>query len=106
MSGSLEAFRRVADPDTEWEIVESGSPPSVDGYASGEPKFMRCRYCGAQVIIDGPDGHDTSIDELVHKSDCPQREASTRSPVDPGDAFDTDTIVGETRRRELASQRE
>lgn len=89
MPGVNDAFRRVIDPDTEWVIVPSGTPPSVDGYAASEQKYMRCEYCGAQTIIDGPKGHKTSIDELVHKSDCPQRDASRRSPVDPGDAFDT-----------------
>jgi len=85
----VEAFRRVIDPDTVWVLVPSGSPPSVDGYAATEQKYMRCEFCGAQTIIDGPDGHHTRIDQLVHKSDCPQRSASTRRPVDPGDAFDT-----------------
>ncbi|QRG24148.1 hypothetical protein [Halorubrum coriense] len=89
MADQMSAFRRVIDPDTEWELVESGSPPSVDGFAITETKFMRCRYCGAQVIVDGPGGHQTSIDELVHKPTCPQRDASRRSPADPGDAFDT-----------------
>lgn len=106
MTDPLDAFRLVIDPDTEWEIVESGTPPSVDGYAIEEAKYMRCRYCGAQAIIDGPDEHQTGIDELVHRSTCPQRDASRRSAVDPGDASDTEDLVEDTRRRELASQRE
>ncbi len=85
----LDAFRQVIDPSTHWELVPSGSPPSVDGRGRDEQKYMRCVYCGAQVIIDGPDGHHTGIDQLVHKEDCTQRTASTRPPVDPGDAFDT-----------------
>ena len=85
----LEAFRRVIDPDTEWVLAPSGTPVSVDGYASSEQKFMRCRFCGAQAQIDGGDETQTGIDELVHKPHCPQHECSTREPADPGDAFDT-----------------
>lgn len=92
MADQIEAFREVIDPSTEWELVPSGSPPTVDGYARNEQKFMRCRYCGAQTIIDAPGETTTSIDELVHKEDCPQRTASTRPAVDPGDAFDTPDV--------------
>ncbi len=89
MASKPSAFREVIDPSTVWELVPSGCPPSVDGRGRNEQKFMRCYFCGAQVIIDGADETTTSIDELVHKSDCPQRSASVRTPVDPGDAFDT-----------------
>ncbi|SEH60849.1 hypothetical protein SAMN05192561_11245 [Halopenitus malekzadehii] len=83
------AFERVMGPETKWEIVKSGTPPSVDGMAIHEPKYMRCLYCGAQTIIDEAGETTTGIDELVHKESCGQSSASVREPGDPGDAFDT-----------------
>jgi len=71
-------LRSVADPRTEFEIVESGTPPSVDGLAITEPKYLRCAECGAQVRIDGPDGHQTTIDNLPHDKGCPQRDVVSR----------------------------
>ncbi|EMA57016.1 hypothetical protein C468_16924 [Halorubrum kocurii JCM 14978] len=71
-------MRSFADPETEFEIVPSGSPPSVDGLTITEPKFLRCAECGAQVRIDGPDGHQTTIDNLPHDRDCPQRGMTSR----------------------------
>lgn len=68
------SLRSFADPETEFEIVESGTPPSVDGLAITEPKYLKCVKCGAQVRIDGPDGHQTTIDNLPHDKDCPQRD--------------------------------
>ena len=66
-------MRSFSDPETEFKIVPSGSPPSVDGLAITEPKYLRCTECEAQVRIDGPDGHQTSIEELGHSRDCSQR---------------------------------
>jgi len=51
-----------------------GFAPTVDGLAIGEPKFLECDTCGASVRIDGPDGHQTAIDDLPHDRSCPQRD--------------------------------
>lgn len=67
-------LRSFSSPETEFAIVPSGSPPTVDGLAISEPKYLRCERCGAQVRIDGPDGHQTTIDNLPHDRDCPQRD--------------------------------
>lgn len=66
-------MRSFADPETHFEIVASGTPPNEDGLAIQEPKYLKCTECGARVRIDGPDGHQTTIDELPHGRDCPQR---------------------------------
>jgi len=71
-------FRSFASPETEFEIVESGTPPSVDGLAITEPKYLECAECGARVRIDGPDGHQTTIDNLPHDKSCPQRDVVSR----------------------------
>lgn len=67
-------MRSFASPDTHFRIEESGSPPSVDGLAITEPKYLVCDACGAKVRIDGPDGHQTAIDDLPHDHDCSQRD--------------------------------
>jgi len=72
------SLRSFADRDTHFAIVPSGSPPSVDGLAITEPKFLRCTECDAQVRIDGPEGHTTTIDNLPHERDCPQRDVVSR----------------------------
>lgn len=66
-------MRSFADPGTHFRIIPSGSPPSVDGLAISEPKFLECDECGAQVRIDGPDEAQTTIDDLPHDRGCPQR---------------------------------
>jgi len=71
-------MRSFADPDTHFEIVESGTPPNDDGLCPRCPKFLACSECGAQVRIDGPDGHQTTIDELPHDRGCPQRAVKSR----------------------------
>ncbi|GAA0539495.1 hypothetical protein ABNG02_15815 [Halorubrum ejinorense] len=68
------SLRSFADRETHFRIVPSGSPPSVDGLAITEPKFIECTECEARVRIDGPDGHQTTIDNLPHDRDCPQRD--------------------------------
>ncbi|ELZ35396.1 hypothetical protein [Halorubrum tebenquichense] len=68
------SLRSFADPQTHFEIVPSGSPPSVDGLAISEPKYLRCSECGAQVRIDGPDETQTTIDDLPHDRSCSQRD--------------------------------
>ena len=67
-------MRSFSDPETTFEIVGSESPPTVDGLAIGEPKFLECATCGASVRIDGPDEHQTAIDDLPHDKECPQRD--------------------------------
>lgn len=67
------SLRSFADPETEFRIVQSGTPPSVDGLAITEPKYLRCVECGAQVRIDGPDETQTTIDDLPHDRQCSQR---------------------------------
>jgi len=68
------SLRSFASPRTHFRIVPSGSPPSVDGLAITEPKFIECAECEARIRIDGPDGHQTAIDDLPHDHDCPQRD--------------------------------
>ena len=71
-------MRSFSSPQTEFEIVPSGTPPSVDGLAITEPKYLACEECGAKVRIDGPDGHQTAIDNLPHDRGCSQRDVVSR----------------------------
>lgn len=71
-------MRSFSDPETKFQIVPSGSPPNEDGLAIQEPKYLKCGECGARVRIDGPDGHQTTIDELGHDRDCPNRGVKSR----------------------------
>jgi len=71
------AFRSFTDPDTHFEIVESTTPVSVDGYAQGEPKQLRCPDCGVAVELTR-DPSDPGIDDLPHETDCPQRGVHSR----------------------------
>jgi len=71
-------MRSFSSPETHFEIVPSGSPPSVDGLSMTEPKYLRCSACSAQVRIDGPDETQTTIDNLPHDRDCPQRGVASR----------------------------
>lgn len=71
-------MRSFADAETHFAIVPSDSPITVDGYAKGEPKSLECDECGAHVLIDGPDGHQTTIDDLPHDRDCSQRGVVSR----------------------------
>ena len=76
------SLRSFASPETHFRFVPSGSPPSVDGLAITEPKFLECTECGARVRIDGPDGHQTTIDNLPHDKKCPQRDVVSRDYVE------------------------
>lgn len=67
-------LRSFTSPETEFETVPSGSLPSIDGLAITEPQYLRCAACGAQVRIDGSEGHQTTIDNLPHDRDCEQRD--------------------------------
>lgn len=76
------SLRSFASPETHFRIIQSGSPPSVDGLAITEPKYIECIECGARVRIDGPDGHTTTIDNLPHERDCGQRDVVSRYYVE------------------------
>lgn len=65
-----------ADRDTHFEIVESESPVTVDGYALGEPKTLRCVECGAEVLLTPEPSR--GIDELGHDPQCSQRWVRSR----------------------------
>ncbi|MGQ3329277.1 hypothetical protein [Halorubrum sp. FL23] len=71
-------MRSFADTETHFAIVPSGSQPSADGVSITEPKFLRCDECGAQVRIDGPEGYTTTIDNLPHERNCPQRGVTSQ----------------------------
>ena len=65
--------KSFSDPDTHFRIEESGSPPSVDGLAIHEPKWLVCDECEARVLIDEADETQTTIDNLPHDAGCSQR---------------------------------
>ena len=71
-------MRSFADAETVFAIVASESPVSVDGYAMGEPKRLVCDECDAHALLDGPDGHQTTIDNLPHDRTCSQRGVASR----------------------------
>jgi hypothetical protein len=54
------------------------SPSSVDGLAITEPKWPECTECGARVRIDGWDSNQTTVGNLPHNRDCPQRDVVSR----------------------------
>jgi hypothetical protein len=60
------------DSDTEFRIVTSDSPVSVDGFALGEPKLLECEHCSASALITR-DPDDPGVDDLSHEKSCPQR---------------------------------
>lgn len=64
-------MRSFSSPETEFEIVPSDTPVTVDGYAQGEPKRLECGECGAAVLLTR--SPSPGIDELGHEKDCSQR---------------------------------
>lgn len=64
-------------PETEYEIVRSKTPRSVDGYKKGEPKYLKCAHCGARVLItrEPTPGIDEINHDLVEGDRCPQWRA-------------------------------
>lgn len=70
----MSSGRTPWDPSTEYRIVESDSPVTVDGYSQGEPKRLECCFCGASVVLD-PDPSTPGIDDLSHQAGCPNRFA-------------------------------
>lgn len=58
-------MRSFAEPDTEFRLERSGTPPTVDGLAIDEPTGeVTCVYCEAT--------HE-NVDEIPHDPGCPQR---------------------------------
>jgi len=68
--------KSFADPETHFELVASSTPISEDGYKLGEPKFVRCVECGADVLLT--EEPSPGIDEIGHEKDCPQRWVRSR----------------------------
>lgn len=59
--------RTPFDPETEYELLRSETPHTVDGLWPGEPTGeVACRECGAVAM---------NVDEIPHESDCSQRFA-------------------------------
>ena len=57
--------RSPFDSSTEFELVRSDSPVTVDGFALNEPTGeVRCEECGRTA---------QNIDEIPHAQDCSQR---------------------------------
>jgi len=62
--------RSFADPDTEFELVKSDTPVSVDGHALDEPTGeVRCVECGR--ISAAPE-------YIPHLPTCPQGDVTSR----------------------------
>ena len=68
--------KSFADPETTFELVRSSTPVSEDGYKLGEPKFVRCTECGADVLLT--EEPSPGIDELGHTPQCGQRYVRSR----------------------------
>lgn len=67
-------MKSFAEPDTEFELVVSETPVTVDGFAMGEPTGeIVCLECDAQ---------HANIDEIPHDKDCPQRFVHSRWYLD------------------------
>lgn len=59
-----------ASPDTHFHVITSDTPPSVDGFAIGEPTGeIRCCECGATHL---------NVDEIPHDAGCSQRFVRSR----------------------------
>jgi Zn finger protein HypA/HybF involved in hydrogenase expression len=57
--------RSFSEPKTEFKIVKSDTPPTVEGIAIGEQRSeVACRDCG-QV--------GQNVEEIYHQPDCNQR---------------------------------
>lgn len=69
-------MQSFADPETHFEIVHSDSPITEDGYKIGEPKFIRCPECGADVLLT--EEPSPGIDEIGHYPNCDQRLVKSR----------------------------
>jgi hypothetical protein len=62
------------DDTHEYELVTSDSPISVDGYALGEPKRIKCWFCDADVYLT-PE-KTPGVWSLNHEPTCPNTDES------------------------------
>lgn len=63
-------MRSVFDEDTEFKIIRSKTPVTVDGVKIGAPTGrVACRECGAEA---------ENVDEIPHDPDCDQRFTHSR----------------------------
>jgi len=80
-------MKSFTDPDTEFELIKSDTPVSVDGFAMGEPTGeVKCLECGAVAM---------NVDEIPHENECSQR--GTHSRWYGAKYFDLDLNLGQTR---------
>jgi len=69
MTASSQKYRSFADPDTEFVLVKSETPVSVDGFKLGEPTGeVQCAACGK--VAGAPE-------YIPHEPDCPQRDVAS-----------------------------
>ena len=58
-------MKSFSDPDTEFRLIRSDTPVSVDGFKLGEPTGeVECLECEASHL---------NVDEIPHDEECPQR---------------------------------
>lgn len=69
--------RSPFDPDTHYYIRRSRTPVWKDGYKVGEPMFLGCDLCGAEVLLT--EEPSPGIDELPHDPNCKQRLAKSKT---------------------------
>lgn len=79
-------------PNTHYEWVTSHTPPTVDGFAIGEGKWLVCEMCGASLLITPADGPPhISIDDMEHDplpisgDPCPQGDDVVAGEAQPAD---------------------
>lgn len=68
------------DPGTHYDLVASHTPPTVDGYANGETKWLVCEMCGASLLLTAepsPGIDEMDHDELPSGEPCPQAGATS-----------------------------
>jgi hypothetical protein len=62
--------RSFSDADTHFALLRSESPPTVDGFAIGEPTGeVRCEDCDATAM---------NVDEIDHDEDCDQADVHSQ----------------------------
>lgn len=60
------------DPDHEYELIKSQTPPSEDGYKIGEPKAIECEFCPARLVLT--EEKTPGLWSLTHEPWCPDAE--------------------------------
>jgi hypothetical protein len=63
---------RPEHPEHEYRIIASESPPTVDGYARGEPKRLCCEHCEAGMVLT--EDKTPGAESLTHEPWCPNCE--------------------------------